>query len=117
MSRSLLEQILAQDLKDAGIPFVEEFEFAAPERRWRADFAFPQARVLVEVEGGAGFGRHTKREGFLKDAAKYAAAARLGWIVLRFSSAQVRGRMGPGMDSEAIETIRCALKYWGEESA
>lgn len=113
---SLLETILAADLDRLGIEYQREFKFE-PTRRWRADFAFARAKLLVEVEGGAGFGRHSRREGFIADGEKYAAAARMGWVVLRFTKPQIEGRMGPGMESEAIETIRKAIEIWGEESA
>lgn len=110
MSMSFLEEVLAQDLKDEGIPFEREYRFD-PERKWRADFALP-GKVLVEVEGGAWDGRHTRGDGFIRDAEKYAAAARLGFVVLRFTSPQVQNRMMPGAKSEAIETINAAMKYW-----
>lgn len=54
------------------------------ERKWRFDYAWPDARVALEVEGGVWTGgRHTSSAGFLKDIEKYNAAARLGWRVLR----------------------------------
>ena len=114
MSVSLLERILEADLKRCGIPYEREYTFA-PGRKWRSDFRILNSPLLVEVEGGAGFGRHSRRNGFIQDSAKYSAAARLGYIVLRFTKPQVEGRMEPGMDSEAIETIRCALRYFGEK--
>jgi len=62
-----------------------EFVFAAP-RRWRFDFAWPEQRVAVEIEGGVwSRGRHVTPQGFLKDLEKYNAAAALGWSVLRFA--------------------------------
>lgn len=112
---SLLELVLATDLERIGIPHEREYRFAPP-RKWRADFLLP-GKVLVEVEGGAWDGRHTRGGGFIKDAEKYAAAARLGYIVLRFTSPQVQGRMMPGSESEAVETIKAAMKYWGSSEA
>ena len=112
---SLLERILEADLKRCGIPFEREFSFA-PDRKWRSDFRILNSPILVEVEGGAGFGRHSRREGFLRDAKKYAAAARLGYIVLRFTKPQIEGRMEPGKPSEAIETIRDVYRHWKESA-
>lgn len=55
-----------------------------PVRKWRFDFAWPEHRVALEVEGGVWTGgRHTRGSGFVKDVEKYNAAGRLGWIVLR----------------------------------
>ena len=54
----------------AGGPELQrEYRFAPP-RRWRADFAWPQARLLVEIEGGLWKrGRHLTPQGFAADAA------------------------------------------------
>jgi very-short-patch-repair endonuclease len=113
---SFLEGVLAQDLMDHGIAYEREFKFS-PDRKYRADFRIPNSPILIEVEGGAGFGRHSRRKGFIEDSQKYALAAREGWIVLRFTKPQIEERMvlpdGTQMDSEAVETIRCAIKYWG----
>lgn len=61
-----------------------------PERRWRFDYAFPAAKVALEVEGGVwSGGRHTSGAGFVKDMEKYNAAACLGWKVLRIQPRQL----------------------------
>jgi very-short-patch-repair endonuclease len=73
-----------------------------PKRRWRFDFAFPDRKLAVEVEGGMG-GRHQRRAGFEGDAYKYNDAAKLGWFVLRYTTAMVtRG--------DAIDDVREMLK-------
>lgn len=55
-----------------------------PERRWRFDMAWLDAKIALEVEGGVwSGGRHTSSAGFVKDMAKYNRAAVLGWRVLR----------------------------------
>ena len=61
-----------------------------PTRKWRFDYAFPRARVAVEVEGGVFTqGRHTRGAGFRKDMEKYNAALVLGWRVLRVEPKQL----------------------------
>lgn len=63
-----------------------EYRFAPP-RRWRFDFAFPQQRLAVELEGGIYTGgRHQRLSGFVADCDKYNAAAAASWRVLRFTA-------------------------------
>jgi very-short-patch-repair endonuclease len=69
---------------------VPEYRFH-PTRKWRFDFAWPENKRAMEVEGGVWTGgRHTRGSGFLKDCEKYNAAASLGWRVFRFTPIQVR---------------------------
>lgn len=53
-------------------------------RKWRFDYAWPHAKVALEIEGGVwSGGRHTRGKGFLGDMEKYNAAAVAGWTVIR----------------------------------
>lgn len=64
---------------------VSEFVFAPP-RQWRADFAWPDKKLLVEIEGGVfGKSRHTSGTGYTEDCHKYNAATCAGYRVLRFT--------------------------------
>jgi very-short-patch-repair endonuclease len=87
------EEELAFDLKAAGIPFARQFHFAAhwtPPRKFAADFAFPLAWLLVEVDGGGYIaGRHTRGAGFEADHERDALAMLHGWRVLRVTPKQV----------------------------
>jgi len=76
-----------------------------PGRKWRFDFAFPEYKVAIEVEGGTSFGKsyHSRGDGFEKDCRKYNTAARLGWIVLRYSTAMVRS-------GEAIKEVAQVMR-------
>jgi hypothetical protein len=61
-----------------------EWEFALPERAFRFDYAWPECRVALEVEGGIfSGGRHTNAVGFATDVDKYNRAAAGGWFVVR----------------------------------
>jgi very-short-patch-repair endonuclease len=80
---------------------VSEFKFH-PTRRWRFDYAWPEQKLAVEIEGGAFTnGRHTRGAGFIKDMEKYNAAAAAGWRVLRYTPSQVAS----GMVLEQVERL------------
>ena len=71
------------------LPPQREYRFAPP-RRWRFDFAWPDQKVAVEVEGGTFTGgRHTRGAAFEKDCEKYNEATIGGWQVLRVTPDQV----------------------------
>jgi very-short-patch-repair endonuclease len=69
----------------AGLPVpVPEFKFH-PTRRWRFDYAWPDRRLAVEIEGAVWVnGRHTRGAGYLGDMQKYNSACVMGWRVLRY---------------------------------
>lgn len=84
------EELLALHLSSYKLPFVREFKFH-PTRKWRFDFAFPDRKLAIEIEGGIySKGRHTRPDGYQKDMEKYNAASTLGWTLLRFTPQQVK---------------------------
>lgn len=53
-------------------------------RKWPFDFAWPEHKIALEIEGAVWTnGRHTRGSGFVKDLEKYNEAAMQGWAVLR----------------------------------
>ena len=83
--RDLLESsTFAASLRKSGIPYpTPELRFDSS-RRWRFDYAWPDKKIALEVEGGVWTGgRHTRGKGFLADMEKYNSAAAQGWRVLR----------------------------------
>lgn len=75
-------------------------------RKWRFDFAWPNRKIAVEIEGiTAEGGRHQRREGFEADCEKYNAAMLDGWMVLRFTPRMVRRLV-------AFETTLKAMSEW-----
>lgn len=53
-------------------------------RKWKFDYAFPDYKIALEIEGAVWVqGRHTRGSGFIKDIEKYNTAALLGWYVFR----------------------------------
>ena len=90
----------------------KEYRFAAPDRQWRFDYAFPESsvhgtklRLAVEIEGLTSFGRrkanckkcgapipgdmmigrHQTAKGAQEDIRKYERAMLMGWMVYRIS--------------------------------
>lgn len=69
-----------------GPELTTEYRFHA-KRRWTFDFAFPEKKIAMEVEGGTfSRGRHVRGVGYANDCIKYNAATVLGWQVYRFTS-------------------------------
>lgn len=88
----VFESNVARTGKDEDWPeMVKEFHFC-PDRKWRADYAFPNDKLLIEIEGGVwSGGRHFRGVGAIKDMEKYNEAAILGYRLLRFTPKQIKG--------------------------
>ncbi len=100
--KSLGEETLAMQLDAYKIPFEREWKFC--ERKWRFDFAFPDKKIAVEIEGGIfTHGRHTRPLGYIADMDKYNNAALAGFKVLRFTSGQVTSGAAIGCILGALE--------------
>lgn len=84
---AMLLQLKAEKL-DTGM--VREHRFD-PVRGWRFDFAWPQRKWALEVEGGTWVGGgHNRGKGYMEDCEKYAAATLAGWRVLRATTDHVK---------------------------
>lgn len=68
----------------------------------RVDVAYPQARVIVELDGRRW---HGHREQFERDRRRDNEAQLAGWVVLRFTWDQLRNR-----PDEVLATVRSALR-------
>ena len=76
--------------KADGLPMPEAEVRFEPTRRWRLDWAWPDYKVAVEIEGGVWIrGRHTRAKGYIGDMEKYSQAAILGWCVIRILPQQI----------------------------
>lgn len=94
-SRQTANKTLATDVftvickTDLGVECVKEYKFH-PERRWRFDYAIPEYKIALEVEGGVWTqGRHTRPQGFLGDVEKYNTATLMGWRVFRTTPSEL----------------------------
>lgn len=100
---SSLEAAYARILRGLKFPTaVREYRFD-PIRKWRFDFAWPDQRVAVELDGGIWTkGGHSTGSGIMRDMEKSNAAQLSGWLVLRFSDKHLE-------DGSAIEQTKRAL--------
>ena len=82
-------------VRTLGLPAPSRELVFHPSRAWRFDFAWPDQRVAVEIEGvvygrgGQLGGRHVHATGFREDTVKYGEAFRLGWTILRVLPEQI----------------------------
>lgn len=85
----------------AGMPceFTVQYELRLEERRVIPDFAWPDARVLVEIDGRDW---HTSAKAFTKDRQKDRLYLRNRWTCLRFAAGEVLGAGGAGMCAEEL---------------
>lgn len=91
---------------ELGVECVRELLFH-PSRKWRFDYAIPDHRIALEVEGGVWTrGRHTRPQGFLGDIDKYNQATLLGWRVFRTTPAQL-------LRTSTLELLRKAIESPG----
>lgn len=68
----------------------EEHQFH-PERKWRFDWCIESLKVAFEYEGiYSKQSRHTNRKGYSRDTDKYREAAKMGWIVLRYTASNYK---------------------------
>lgn len=87
---------------------VAEFRFHV-KRRWRFDFAWPELRVAVEIEGGTWTaGAHTRGKHFESDCEKYNEAVIHGWQVLRVTTDMIEDGRAVTFVERAIERARAS---------
>jgi very-short-patch-repair endonuclease len=99
MNNSIVLQALAQLV---GVAPISEYRFHAT-RKWRFDYAWPEQKVALEIEGGVWTGgRHVRPKGYLRDIEKYNAAAVAGWRILRCTPTGV-------LNGEMVRAIREAI--------
>lgn len=88
---------------------VAEYRFH-PSRMWRADFAIPSAKILIEIDGGVwSGGRHTRGSGFVGDMEKLNAAAVLGYRVLRFQPKDCKPARVTIVEAQVRECLETGL--------
>ncbi|WP_263079249.1 endonuclease domain-containing protein [Endozoicomonas sp. Mp262] len=104
MGKSRLEAALLHQIRAAKLPEPKrEYRFHS-KRLWRADFAYPKLKILIEVQGGVWVnGGHSRGSGQNKDFEKFNAAQLEGWSVYQFTTNHIRTGM-------ALEVIDSAIQ-------
>lgn len=103
------EETLALQIRACALPPVER-EYRFCDRQWRFDFAWPELKLAVEVQGfgaGGSMGGHQRPAGVARDCEKYGTATSLGWSVMPVTTRQVRS-------GAAIELILRAVQVRGQ---
>lgn len=105
--QSKLEDLVAHRIELAGLPVpTRQYRWATDvKRQYRSDFAWPEARLLVEVQGGiwaADPGRHNRGSGYEADLSRSNLAVLLGYRMLCFSERMIRS-------GDAVRSITQAL--------
>ena len=92
--RECAKMTLAQAWKEVTeCEFEMESEYLFwPGRRFRLDFAKPEWKLAVEVEGvtWGSMGRHQTPKGMASDCEKYNELEIMGWTLLRFTTDMIR---------------------------
>jgi len=89
--------------KELSVEVIKEYQFH-PVRKWRFDYAIPEHKIALEVEGGVWTeGRHTRGVGFLKDIEKYNTGTLLGWRIFRTTPSEL-------LSSNTIDLLKEAIK-------
>lgn len=94
---SQLEELFAaampRELEELAAGVAREYEFGAClARKWRFDFAWPDQRIAVELDGGSylPMSRHGSGPGRDDEVIRDAAATLLGWRVFRVTRAVLK---------------------------
>lgn len=95
---SKLERRLVQQLTDAGIHGWQRNYFFLGDRDLELDFAWPETRLAVEVQGMA----HRIKGKFQRDIEKRALALLAGWRVLEVDGSAIR-------DGRALKWLKLLL--------
>lgn len=87
---SELEDRLAYHLDLFGIEYVRQYKFH-PSRKWLADFAILENKLIIEVNGGTWMVKsgHNTGRGISRDYEKSNSAQLLGWTYLQYTAAEI----------------------------
>jgi very-short-patch-repair endonuclease len=98
------EELFSLHVRAAKLPEpVREYKFLS-DRKFRADFAWIEQKLIVEIDGGTWrVGGHSSGAGIRRDYERDVLAMLAGWRVLRFTTCQVKSGF-------AIDSVERMLK-------
>jgi len=108
--REKWENLLAFQIKAAGLPVPMREYLWHQSRKWRADFAWVRNAfwpwLIIEVDGGQWLakGGHTTGAGYERDRERDAEAILAGWIVLRVTPRMIES-------GKALKYIEAMFKF------
>ena len=118
---SELEERFLLSLRVLNVPPPEEREYGAiASRKYRWDFAYPSARLLIEIQGAVfKKGAHSSGVGVTRDITKANIATLNGWRVLAFTGTMVNHGIAARMvqivltgDKPGEEVNQYGTKRW-----
>jgi hypothetical protein len=96
-------EVVLKMFEDYGIPAEAEYKFYK-DRNWRFDFAWPEEKLALEVQGGLfSYGRHSRGAALMKEHEKLNYAASVGWRILYTIPSEV-------CMEDTIDLIKSAFK-------
>lgn len=109
-----LEDSLYGEFKLFGLSLpLRQFLFH-PKRKWTVDFAWPDLKIIVEVQGGIfmpkGKGGHNRGAYMEKEYEKHNEAARLGWQVYKFGPKALYIKKRTSQSSKALAFLYPLLR-------
>ena len=96
---SQLEEILYLQIAAEGLPMPDRQYKFLPDRKFRADFAWPSRKLIVEVQGA----EHRIKGRWQGDVERMNLLQLEGWTVLQFTGKMVR-------NGTAVQTLRKVLR-------
>ena len=103
---SIPENLMAQQICDAGLPKPEREFVAIKGRRYRWDFAWIKHNLLLEIQGGVFIkGAHSTGLGIERDCEKMCLAAINGWQTMSFTTRQVKSGWAIEMLKAFFESV------------
>jgi very-short-patch-repair endonuclease len=101
------DDLLFDALKGAGFS-PEREHFLNEHRGFRFDFAWPEIKLAVEVDG-AGYG-HQQISARIKDMEKINAATELGWKVLVYPTSRINTNCRRAAIVDQIKRVICGVE-------